>query len=135
MAAGRKYLLIGPGRWGSADRWLGIPVSWAEICGVGAMVETFSDQLKAEPSQGSHFFQNITSLGISYITVSDKGADFIDYDFFSCQACENTTQYLKHIHFETPIKILVDGTTSQAVLMPERIEKFEDVMDDIPVID
>lgn len=131
----RKYVLIGPGRWGSSDRWLGIPVVWNDISNVGVMVETTIESIKADPSQGSHFFQNITSLGISYITVSDKGADFIDYDFFSCQACENTTQYLKHIHFETPIKILVDGTTSQAVLMPERIEKFEDVMDDIPVID
>ncbi len=72
----RKYLLIGPGRWGSADHWLGIPVSWADICGVGAMVETFSAQLKAEPSQGSHFFHNISTLGINYVTVSDDQEDF-----------------------------------------------------------
>jgi hypothetical protein len=59
VKASRKYLLIGPGRWGSADRWLGIPVSWAEICGVGAIVEIASSQLRADPSQGSHFFHNI----------------------------------------------------------------------------
>ena len=60
----RPYLLAGPGRWGSADRWLGIPVRWQHISGVGAMVEIRNHQLKADPSQGSHFFQNITSLGI-----------------------------------------------------------------------
>ena len=70
----RKYLLIGPGRWGSADRWLGIPVSWAEISGVGAMIETASAELRAEPSQGSHFFHNISTLGINYVTVSDDRA-------------------------------------------------------------
>ncbi|RLB93626.1 MAG: phosphoenolpyruvate synthase PpsA [Deltaproteobacteria bacterium] len=130
----RKYVLIGPGRWGSSDRWLGIPVGWNDISNVGVMVETTIESIKADPSQGSHFFQNITSLGISYITVSDKGDDFIDYDFFSCQTCENTTQYLKHIHFDAPIKILVDGKTSQAVLMPDPPGDPEAVMDDIPVV-
>ncbi len=130
----RKYVLIGPGRWGSSDRWLGIPVGWNDISNVGVMVETTIESIKADPSQGSHFFQNITSLGISYITISDKGDDFIDYDFFKCQTCETRTQYLKHIHFDTPIKILVDGKTSQAVLLPDTPEEPDDVMDDIPVI-
>lgn len=132
---GRKYVLIGPGRWGSSDRWLGIPVVWNDISNVGVMLETTIDSIKADPSQGSHFFQNITSLGISYITVSDKGEDFIDYDFFKCQTCENTTRFLKHIKFDNPIKILVDGKTSQAVLMPYKDEDARDVMADIPVID
>jgi len=69
---GHKYLLVGPGRWGSADRWLGIPVTWNDISGVGAIIETSVEQLKADPSQGSHFFNNITSLGISYITVRSQ---------------------------------------------------------------
>ncbi|MBU8848254.1 MAG: phosphoenolpyruvate synthase PpsA [Desulfobacterales bacterium] len=132
---GKKYVLIGPGRWGSSDRWLGIPVVWNDISNVGVMLETTIESIKADPSQGSHFFQNITSLGISYITISDKGDDFIDYEFFKCQACENTTTYLKHIKFENPIKILVDGKTSQAVLMPYKDEEPEDIMNDIPVID
>ncbi len=133
--SGRKYVLIGPGRWGSSDRWLGIPVGWNDISNVGVMVETTIESIKADPSQGSHFFQNITSLGISYITISNKGDDFIDYNFFKCQTCENTTQYLKHIHFDTPIKILVDGKTSQAVLMPDLPGEPEELMDDIPVIE
>jgi hypothetical protein len=129
------YILIGPGRWGSSDRWLGIPVVWNDISNVGVMIETTIDSIKADPSQGSHFFQNITSLGISYITVSDKGEDFIDYDFFKCQTCENTTTYLKHIQFEKPIKILVDGKSSQAVLMPWKKQDNNDVMTDIPIIE
>ncbi len=77
----KKYVLMGPGRWGSSDRWLGIPVSWNDISNVGVMVETTIESIKADPSQGSHFFQNITSLCISYITISDKGEDFIDYHY------------------------------------------------------
>ena len=76
-AQSRPYLLIGPGRWGSADHWLGIPVQWSDISGVRAIIEIRSEQLRADPSQGSHFFQNITSLGIPYLTVSeyDNGRD------------------------------------------------------------
>ena len=72
----RKYLLIGPGRWGSADRWLGIPVDWTDICNVDVIAETTSDALNAEPSQGSHFFHNITTMGINYISVSEKNGGF-----------------------------------------------------------
>ncbi|MBT7710697.1 MAG: phosphoenolpyruvate synthase PpsA, partial [Deltaproteobacteria bacterium] len=105
-----------------------------DISNVGVMLETTIESIKADPSQGSHFFQNITSLGISYITISNKGDDFIDYEFFRCQSCENTTTYLKHIKFEKPIKILVDGKTSQAVLMPHNNDELDNIMDDIPVI-
>ncbi|HCY87919.1 MAG TPA: phosphoenolpyruvate synthase PpsA [Desulfobacteraceae bacterium] len=131
----KKYVLIGPGRWGSSDRWLGIPVGWNDISNVGVMVETTIESIKADPSQGSHFFQNITSLGISYITVQDKGDDFIDYGFFSCQDCTTTTRFLKHIRFENPIKILVDGKTSHSVMMPDEPQNGVDIMDDIPIID
>jgi len=67
----RPYLLVGPGRWGSSDSWLGIPVQWKDISGVGAMIELRNEKIKADPSQGSHFFQNITSLGVQYITVTE----------------------------------------------------------------
>jgi hypothetical protein len=90
----RKYLLIGPGRWGSADRWLGIPVSWHDISGVGAMIETTTENFKADPSQGSHFFHNITSLGISYLTTSENGDDFIDWKWLQSLPTENQTTYL-----------------------------------------
>jgi hypothetical protein len=114
---GTKYVLIGPGRWGSSERWLGIPVVWNDISNVGCMVETTIESIKADFSQGSHFFQNITSLGIPYMTVQDKGNNFIDYDFLSSLEPATTTRYLKHIRFDRPVRILVDGTMSQAVIM------------------
>ncbi len=132
--SGKKYVLIGPGRWGTADRWLGIPVVWNDISNVGVILETTIESIKADPSQGSHFFQNITSLGISYITISDKGDDFIDYEFFKRQPFKTTTTYLKHIKFEKPLRILVDGKTSQAVLMQYQDDEQDDIMNDIPVI-
>jgi CheY-like chemotaxis protein len=110
----RKYLLIGPGRWGSADRWLGIPVSWADICGVGAMVETSSSRLKADPSQGSHFFHNITTLGIIYATVSED--DFIDWHWLTSQPVANETVHVVHLKLDKPFTLKVDGRSSKCVM-------------------
>ncbi|PIE62844.1 MAG: phosphoenolpyruvate synthase PpsA [Desulfobacter postgatei] len=121
---GKKYILIGPGRWGSSDRWLGIPVVWNDISNVGVMLETTTESIQADFSQGSHFFQNITSLGIPYITIQHNGKDFIDYDFLSSREPVTTTRYLKHIRFDRPLKILVDGKTSQAVIM-EGLDEYE----------
>ena len=117
MKAGRKYLLIGPGRWGSADRWLGIPVSWAEICGVGAMVETTSKELRADPSQGSHFFHNITTLDINYITVSNDDPDFLDWDWLSSLPVANETSFVSHVRLDKPFVLKVDGRSSQCVMI------------------
>ena len=117
MKAGRKYLLIGPGRWGSADRWLGIPVKWAEICGVGAMVETTVEELRADPSQGSHFFHNITTLGINYITVTDDDSDFLDWDWLSSLPVENETSFVSHVQLDKPFFLKVDGRSSQCVII------------------
>jgi hypothetical protein len=116
----RKYLLIGPGRWGSADRWLGIPVTWAEISGVGAMIETASDELRAEPSQGSHFFHNIYTLGINYVTVTDDERDFIDWDWIQLLPVANETSFVAHTVLERPFVLKVDGRTSRCVMfVPE----------------
>jgi CheY-like chemotaxis protein len=111
LKSGHKYLLIGPGRWGSADRWLGIPVNWAEICGVGAMVEISSSQLKADPSQGSHFFHNITSLGINYVTISENSPDFLDWDWLTALPITTETKYVAHVKLEKPFVLKVDGRT------------------------
>lgn len=115
---GRKYLLIGPGRWGSADRWLGIPVSWHDISGVGAMIETSTENFKADPSQGSHFFHNITSLGISYLTTSRNGDDFIDWKWMQAQPAARQTAYLCHVKLDNPLTIKIDGRISTAVILP-----------------
>ena len=113
----RKYLLIGPGRWGSADRWLGIPVRWTDISGVGAIVETTIEGLKADPSQGSHFFHNITSSGISYLNTSEGGKDFIDWKWLRSLPAENETRYLKHVILRKPLTIKIDGKRSEAVII------------------
>jgi hypothetical protein len=112
----RKYLLVGPGRWGSADRWLGIPVSWAEICGVGAMVETSSAELKADPSQGSHFFHNITTLGITYATVLDEDSGVVDWNWLTSQPLANETTHIGHIQLAKPFILKVDGRSSKCVM-------------------
>jgi CheY-like chemotaxis protein len=119
LQQGKKYLLIGPGRWGSADRWLGIPVSWTEICGVGAMVETSSPELKAEPSQGSHFFHNISSLGINYVTVPEGGDDFLNWDWLTSLPIANETEFVAHVNLGKPFVLKVDGRTSRCVMYLE----------------
>jgi hypothetical protein len=113
----RKFLLIGPGRWGSADRWLGIPVSWNDISGVGAMIETTVENFKADPSQGSHFFHNITSLGISYLTVSQNSSDFIDWKWLQSMPATVKTAYLNHVKLDNPLTIKIDGKNSRAVIL------------------
>jgi hypothetical protein len=117
VSQNRKYLLIGPGRWGSADRWLGIPVTWNDIMGVGAIIETTNEKLQADPSQGTHFFHNITSLGISYMTVPRDGEDFLDWEWLDSLPVETETTFVKHIKREKPITILIDGKKSKAVLL------------------
>ena len=113
----KKYLLIGPGRWGSADRWLGIPVTWNNISGIGAVVETTAHNLKADPSQGSHFFHNITSLGISYLTIKENDEDFLDWKWLKSLPPESETDYLCHVKLDRPITLKIDGKKSRAVLM------------------
>jgi hypothetical protein len=113
----RKYLLIGPGRWGSADRWLGIPVRWTDISGVGAIVEATIKGLKADPSQGSHFFHNITSLGISYLNTSEGGQDFIDWKWLQTLSARKETPHLKHVVLKKPLTIKIDGKRSRAVII------------------
>lgn len=114
---GRKYVLIGPGRWGSADRWLGIPVRWADICGVGAIVETGHPKLNAEPSQGSHFFHNIISLGINYLTVNQDPDSRIDWSWLTSLPAKAETHFLAHVSLDRPLLIKVDGRTSRGVII------------------
>ena len=113
----RKYLLIGPGRWGSADRWLGIPVEWTDICNVDVIAETSSERLNAEPSQGSHFFHNITTMGINYITVSEKNGGFYKGDWLASLPAKKESAHVRYVALDEPVTIKVDGRTSRCVMM------------------
>jgi hypothetical protein len=116
---GRKYLLIGPGRWGSADHWLGIPVSWSDISGVGAVIEMESDKLVAEPSQGSHFFHNITTLGINYITVSKATKGSLDWPWLSSLPRAGESDFVAHVRLAKPLMLKVDGRQSKCVIFKQ----------------
>jgi hypothetical protein len=115
--AGRKYMLMGPGRWGSSDRWLGIPVAWQDICGVGAMVEMAHADLQVDPSQGSHFFHNLTSLGINYLTVLGNDRDRLDWRRLDALSRVGGTEHLIHIRLESPMTLKVDGRNSLGVVL------------------
>ncbi|WP_373498585.1 PEP/pyruvate-binding domain-containing protein [Desulfococcus sp.] len=116
-AEGRPYLLAGPGRWGSADPWLGIPVGWREISGVGAMIEMRDGRVNADPSYGSHFFQKITSRGIHYITLEPGNDDFLDLGRLKGKARVTETRFLRHIRLQEPFLLKNDGKRSRCILM------------------
>lgn len=118
VAEGRKYLLVGPGRWGTADRWLGIPVAWSDISGVSAIVETASAQLRVEPSQGSHFFHNITTLGINYIMVSGKENERFDWQWLEGRETLARGEHVSHVRLAAPMVIKVDGRSSEGCITP-----------------
>ena len=117
MKAARKYALIGPGRWGSADHWLGIPVTWGDIGGVGAIVETVHPAINADPSQGSHFFHNITSLGINYLNVGTHSGDLIDWPYLAGLAVVQETEHVVHVRCREPFALRVDGRRRVGVLL------------------
>jgi len=113
----KKYLLIGPGRWGSADRWLGIPVKWQQIDAVGAMIESTHRLMNAEPSQGSHFFHNITSLGIFYMNVDETKGDHIDWQWVYANPVVADSRYVTHVRLHAPILIKIDGKSSKGIIL------------------
>jgi hypothetical protein len=117
---GRNFILIGPGRWGSQDPWLGIPVSWSQISSARAIVETDFVDLEVEPSQGSHFFHNITCFGIAYLTVHEShGKGRIDWDWFEDQPSlsEDLEGVIRHIRLDSAAQVLVDGNTGRGVIL------------------
>jgi len=118
----KPYILVGVGRWGSLDPWLGIPVNWDQIAGAKAIVETSFKDLAVEPSQGSHFFQNITSFMIGYFTVSSLRADdFVDWDWLIKQKPVECKPFTKHIRFKHPVIIKMNGHENKGIIIkPEK---------------
>lgn len=112
------YLLIGVGRWGSLDPWLGIPVTWDQISGASVIVETGFKDLDVTPSQGSHFFQNITSFKVGYFTVSVMNKEsFIDWHWINSQVPVETLKYTKHIRFEQPASVRINGHKNKGIII------------------
>lgn len=120
----QKYLLIGPGRWGTADSWLGIPVKWRQISKVKVIVEIGTKDLKPDPSFGSHFFQNVTSFRVGYLTVGYRSRnDFVDWNWLNVQKASHETKYIKLIKLDKPISVWIDGQTGQSIIIkPEFVD-------------
>ncbi len=118
LAAKRPYLLIGVGRWGSLDPWLGIPVSWDQISGAVTIVESGFRNFDVTPSQGSHFFQNITSFRIGYFTVGTTiKQGYIDWDWLRAQPAIEETQFTRYLRFEKPITIKINGHQNKGIIL------------------
>jgi hypothetical protein len=117
MAVGRGYMLVGFGRWGSSDPWLGIPVEWAQICGARAIVEATLPEMNVELSQGSHFFHNITAFQVYYFSVSHTGEYRIGWDWLEEQEAVAETQYAKHVRLSRPLTVKVDGRSGRGVIL------------------
>ena len=116
-AENRPYLLIGVGRWGSNDPWLGIPVEWDEISGARAIVEAGFHDFRVTPSQGSHFFQNLTAFQIGYFTVNpDAGEGSVDWQWLAEQPAVDEQGCVRHLHFSQPLRVVMNSRTSQGVI-------------------
>jgi hypothetical protein len=126
------YLLLGAGRWGSSDRWLGIPVRWDQISGARVIVETDLDDFKVTPSQGSHFFQNLTSFQVGYLTVNTgAGGGRLDWDWLDAQPAVDEGRYLRHVRLAQPLCVLIDGRTRRGVILRDAPPDPE-ALDDVP---
>jgi len=122
LAEDRNYVLVGPGRWGSSDPWLGIPVKWPHISNARVIVESGLEHYRIEPSQGTHFFQNLTSFGVGYFTINPyiEGEGFFDEDFLHSQPALHETRFLRHVRFTSPAVVKIDGKKGiGVVLKPE----------------
>ena len=119
----RKCLLIGPGRWGSSDSWLGIPVKWPHISSAQVIVEAGLENFQVDPSQGTHFFQNLTSLGVGYLTIDAfRGNGKYDCSLFEGLPVVQETEYVAHVRLSEPLTIKIDGMKKEAVvLMPKEL--------------
>ena len=114
----KNYVLVGPGRWGSSDSWLGIPVKWPHISNARVIVECGLENYRVDPSQGTHFFQNLTSFGVGYFTINPfKGDGWFDEGYLNSLPAVEETEYLRHVRFDKPVVIKMDGKKSLGVVL------------------
>jgi len=115
---GLTYVLIGPGRWGSSDPWLGIPVKWQQISAARIIVESGLKNYRIDPSQGTHFFQNVTSFRVGYFTINPFiNEGFFDVEWLNSQHIHFENEYLRHVRFDNPLEILIDGRKHTGVIL------------------
>ena len=115
---GTNYVLVGPGRWGSSDYWLGIPVKWPHISAARVIIEAGLKNYHVDPSQGTHFFQNLTSFGVGYFTINTYTGDGIfQKDILDQMPAVEETQYVRHVRFDKPLKIMMDGKKQTGVVL------------------
>ena len=121
MASHTPYVLIGVGRWGSADPWLGIPVTWDQIAGARVIVECGFQDIKVVPSQGSHFFQNITSFMIGYFTVNEgAGGEHVDWKWLDSQPAADRKAFSRRIRLQSPLEVRMNGHNHKGVILKPR---------------
>jgi len=114
---GKQYVLIGPGRWGTRDKFIGIPVAWPQISNAKIIVEMSLDDFALDASLGSHFFHNVTSMNVGYFSVNHKSInDLISWDILNNQKVVNQTKFFKHVEFEKPLTITMDGRKRFSVI-------------------
>jgi len=108
--AGEQYILIGPGRWGTRDRWIGIPVKWHQISNAKVIVETSLDKFPLDASSGSHFFHNVTNMNVGYFTIQPElSSSYIKYEKLAEQQLVNKGKFFNHVRFKNPLHIKMDG--------------------------
>ncbi len=114
----KGYVLVGPGRWGSQDPWLGIPVKWSQISAARIIIESGLENYRIDPSQGTHFFQNLTSFRVGYFTLNPYiNEGFYDVDYLNKQNVVYEDDYVRHVHFEKPLEIIIDGKKHKGAIM------------------
>ena len=120
---GKNYVLIGPGRWGSSDPWLGIPVKWPHISAARVIVEEGLKNYRVDPSQGTHFFQNLTSFGVGYFTINPyKNEGVYRRDILDAMPAVEETAHVRHVCFPQPLKIMMDGKKQEGVVLVRNVE-------------
>ena len=130
MPTGEKFILIGPGRWGSADPWLGVPVNWDQISQAKVIIEVGMKDFPVDPSFGSHFFQNVTSMRIGYFTIDHKKKkDVLDMKWLRDQHVNSVTKYTKWIRLNDPVTVTIDGQTGEGVII-KPLNPIKELMDE-----
>ena len=120
LADGTNYVLIGPGRWGSSDQYLGVPVKWPHISAARVIVEVALKNYRVDPSQGTHFFQNLTSFGVGYLTIDTNDTTtggIIRKDMLDAMPAVEETEYVRHVRFDKPLKIMMDGKKQEGLVI------------------